>query len=91
MVFSRNIQLMRDPVTHDAHSSQTMTIYRLILPVLCQHMYVCVQALVHVKAAHAHVKPRRNVARSTAIVARFLQAAAIQALGRFCAEKHDPG
>ncbi len=91
MFFSKNIQLSRDIMMHDVHSSQTMPIYALTLPNRCQHMYVCLQALVHVKAAHAHVKPRSNVAKSRPIVTLSLHATTVQTLGGNNAEKLDCG
>ena len=69
--FSKYIQLSKDVTRQDVHSSQTIAIYALIFLDRCQDMYVCLTALLKVKAAIPHVKPRSNVGRSKAMVSVF--------------------
>ena len=67
MWFVRLKQLRSDERKHDVKSSHTMTMYALILPDLCQHMYVCLTAFVQVMAAYPPVKPRTSVEISSIV------------------------
>jgi len=67
MWFVRLNQLRSDKRKPDVNSSHTMTMYALIFPDLCQHMYVCLTAFVQVMARYPPVKPRTSVAISSIV------------------------